>query len=79
MTGRPRINLPRETAVADPRGRRCAHCGDFIDPKDWCPGCQRDGKPCGHPHRHLTKRADAAFCNQACRNERRASYIRDCL
>lgn len=82
--GRPRIHLHRETAVPSDRGRRCAQCGDFIDPVDWCPDCQTanqhtPGTPCRRPHRRLRKRADAAFCNAACRAERRASFIRECL
>ena len=66
--------------IAQPIGedRRCATCGDFVDPIDWCSGCSR-GTPCGAPHKRVRKRADAKFCNAACRSEYRASFIRDCL
>jgi hypothetical protein len=72
------LRLVRAIAVVDGDGkRRCAHCGDYIDPVDWCAEC-RSGKPCG-VHKTVRKRDDAAFCNAACRSERRNSYIRDCV
>jgi hypothetical protein len=73
------LTLPRAHAISDPGGRRCAECGDLIDPMDWCSGCQTAQAPCGRPHRRLRKRADAAFCNPDCRSRRRWTYIRDCL
>lgn len=76
---RPRISLPRFGAEKPGTGRRCNQCGDFIDPIDWCSGCLKEEKPCGRPHKRLYKRADAEYCNDACRSERRNSYIRDCL
>lgn len=59
--------------------RRCQSCGAPIDPKDWCPFCIRDGKPCRSPHRSLRKRSDAKFCDDECRSVYRSSFIRDCL
>jgi hypothetical protein len=73
------LSLPRAKTIPDPEGRRCAQCGDFIDPIDWCLGCQTAQAPCGRPHRRLRKRADAAFCNDGCRTWHRSSYIRNCL
>lgn len=75
---RARVHVARAEAVDGPGGRRCAQCGDFIDPIDWCPGCSK-GTPCRQPHRRLRKRADAAFCGRGCKAEYRNSYIRDCL
>jgi len=72
------VRLARATAVVHGDGKRhCAQCGDYIDPVDWCPGC-RTGKLCG-THKAVRKRADAAFCDGACRSEYRNSYIRDCV
>lgn len=66
-----------ETAVAHSDGtRRCAWCGDHIDPIDWCLNCKAGQKPCatnGGSHRRLRKRADAAFCDSGCR----AAYATD--
>jgi hypothetical protein len=72
------IHLGRESAVIDGGKRRCANCGDYIDPIDWCAGCA-GGTPCRKPHRRVRKRADAAYCNGACRANRRYTFIRDCL
>lgn len=58
---------------------RCAQCGDFINPVDWCPYCSDENGPCGRPHRRLRKRADAKFCDASCKALYRSSYIRDCL
>lgn len=57
--------------------RRCATCGDFIDPIDWCPSCSK-GDEC-RAHNRPRKRSDAKFCDAGCRSEYRASFIRDCL
>lgn len=73
-----RVTLARQSAVDSAEGRRCAHCGDLIDPADWCPGCRTAGRACRAPHRRLHKRADAAFCDAECRAEHRNSFIRDC-
>lgn len=76
----PRVSLARQRPEFDGQGRRvCAQCGDFVDPKDWCPACVAANGPCGKPHRRDRKRADAAFCDDACRALRRSSFIRDCL
>jgi hypothetical protein len=74
------VSLPRAAAVigGGRTQRRCANCGDLIDPIDWCEGCKRVEGPCGSPHRRARKRADAAFCDAACRHNHRATYIRDC-
>ena len=69
------ISLPRLSAEVTPQGRRCAECGDFIDPIDWCPGCQRADGPCGSPHKRTRKRADAAYCDAACRSRSRSGAI----
>lgn len=61
--------MRRTEAVVHGDGtRHCAWCGDYIDPIDWCLGCQRADPPtpCETPHRRLRKRADAAYCNAAC-------------
>jgi hypothetical protein len=72
------VHITRAEAVLVDGQRRCAFCGDFIDPVDWCPYCQTAGSPCLRPHKRLRLRADAAFSNQGCRAEHRASFIRDC-
>jgi hypothetical protein len=65
----------RAQAVIDGSGkRRCAQCGDYIDPKDWCSDCQGKIIPCGAtppygPHGSLTRAASAAYCDDACRNK----------
>lgn len=69
------LSLPRLEADRTPQGRRCAECGDFIDPIDWCPGCKKANGPCGAPHKKARKRADAAYCNAACRSRCRAGSI----
>lgn len=52
--------------IVDEKGRReCNHCGDFIDPKDWCPNC-KCGQKCD-VHTRTVKRSDARFCNAGCR------------
>jgi len=78
MVVRVTVHMARAVAVVIGGQRHCAHCGDFIDPVDWCGLCQRDGRPCGQSHKRARLRADAAFCNSACRAEYRASFIRDC-
>jgi hypothetical protein len=72
------VHIPRAGAVLTGGQRRCAFCGDFIDPVDWCTYCQENRSPCLRPHKRLRLRADATFCNSACRAEQRASFIRDC-
>lgn len=59
-----------EAVVHDDGTRHCAWCGDYIDPIDWCPSCQRTDPPtpCGTAHRRLRKRADAAYCDESCRS-----------
>lgn len=76
-----RLRLPRTVSwtPADGGTRRCAYCGDEIDPVDWCQACKAADAPCGRPHKRLRLRADAAFCNKACRTAHRATFIRDCL
>jgi hypothetical protein len=75
-----RFSMPRAEAVVDGEGkRRCANCGDYIDPIDWCMDCQRLNTPCGPHHPRLHKRADAAFCNAECKTAHRSSFARDCL
>lgn len=79
---RARVSLSRLGASAPATKRRCNHCGDFIDPADWCGSCQKLGKPCatsGGPHERLFKRADAEYCDAVCRAARRSTFIRDCL
>ncbi|EGE40828.1 hypothetical protein SACT1_1463 [Streptomyces sp. ACT-1] len=61
----------RTPAVDQGDGRRCAWCGDHIDPIDWCSPCRAAQAPCGS-HRRLRKRADAAFCDSGCRAAYRA-------
>ncbi|WP_458089367.1 hypothetical protein [Streptomyces malaysiensis] len=64
-----------ETAVIHADGtRRCAWCGDHIDPIDWCLDCTPDA-PCatqGGPHRRLRKRSDAAYCDAGCKSADRS-------
>jgi hypothetical protein len=71
------LHLARAEAVPHADGRRCAQCGDFIDPINWCPSCR--GRSACRVHAKPYKRANAAFCNDAYRVEYRNSYIRDCL
>ncbi len=80
-TPAPRVSLARSVAVVTDGVRQCAMCGCEIDPKDWCHGCRKLGKPCaadGGAHKSLTKRQDAAFCGDDCRKRNRSTYIRDC-
>lgn len=72
------VHIPRAEALLIDGRRRCAYCGDFIDPVDYCASCQENGSPCLRPHKRLRLRADAAFCNPACRAAWRATFIRDC-
>lgn len=68
------MSIRRTQADVDSHGkRRCSHCGDYIDPKDWCPDCAGKIIPCGAtprggPHTSLTRAASAAYCDDACRN-----------
>jgi hypothetical protein len=79
------VHLARQEAVPSSDGRRCASCGDFIDPIDWCSRCRLASATakrevgCQQPHRRARKRSDAAFCNDDCRHVHRSSFIRDCL
>jgi hypothetical protein len=74
------FSMRRAEAVVDATGKRhCANCGDYIDPIDWCPDCQKTGVPCCPRHKPLRKRSDAAFCDASCRSYHRSSYARDCL
>lgn len=60
------MGVKSQQPCRDHKGRRqCHFCGDFIDPKDWCYGCEK-GKPCS-AHRSIVKRSDARFCGPDCR------------
>lgn len=81
MSRRATFHLVRAVAQIDPDGkRRCAYCGDFIDPIGYCGYCQGvydQGAPCAI-HKRPRLRADAAFCNKVCRAAHRDSWARDC-
>lgn len=77
----PRFHMARAEALPDPDhpdGRLCAFCGDVIDPLFYCLDCANPDVKCAvHPRPRL--RADAAFCNAACRKAHRDTFARDCL
>lgn len=66
MASRYASRLPAEAVKHSDGKRHCASCGDFIDPIDWCLDCTPEGACSKHPR--LRKRADAAFCDAACRS-----------